>query len=291
MLTQAVMRGVARGLHMAGCFSLFGTCFLAAVLLPVGSLRRRLRGVAWGSFAVLLVAGVIWFALQTADMAGAEDVADMLSAAPVVAGATRFGELLIARSAAAGVAILLFQFGFAKPAALAAGAAVVAEAWLGHGGAMVGVVGDTLLVSSVIHLTSGGAWLGSLPALWVAVKHLPIAEAARVARRFSPVGMVCVAGLTVSAVVQFVFLIGRPAALFESGYGLVTAGKILLLVALVGLAAANRYRFTPGLAEADERARRNILRSVGAEIALGVLVLLAAGLLLQLMPPAMKTMP
>ncbi len=281
---------VARGLHIAADFCVFGTCFVEALLLPDAApprLRQRVIWLAWGSLAVLLVAGLAWFVLEAADMAGAQDAADVWAALPVVAGSTRFGALLMGRAAAAVAAVALLQLGWARPAAMMGGGSVVAEAWLDHGGAMTGPVGDVLLVSAVIHLASGGAWLGALPGLRLALKHLPIREAARVARNFSPIGMACVIGLAGTAGVQYFFLIGRPAALFDSAYGLVAAGKIALLLALLAFAAANRTRLTPALEAGDETARPRLLRSVGAEVALGLLAVLAAGLLLQLTPPTM----
>ncbi len=293
MLTATVIRGVARGLHMAGCFSLFGTCLAVAVVLPpveAGTLRRGLDRLAWGSFALLLLGGAAWFALQTADMAGAETWADMRAAVPVVAAGTRFGALLIGRMAVLAVAMLLFRLRLAKPAAILAGGAVMAEAWLGHGGAMTGAVGDMLLASLIVHLASGGAWLGALPALRLGLRYLPVADAAGAAARFSPIGLGCVLGLTGSAALQFLFLIGGPAALFDNAYGLVAAVKTGLFLLLIGLAAVNRYRFTPGLAGGDEDAGTWLRRSVGFEIAVGVVVVLAAGFLLQLTPPSMAGM-
>jgi putative copper export protein len=155
---------------------------------------------------------------------------------------------------------------------------------------MAGSVGDILLVSAVIHLICGGIWLGALPALRLALGRLAIAEAARLAARFSPVGIACVAGMIASAVVQFIYLVGSQAALFQSAYGLTVAFKILLLAFLVSLAAVNRYRFTPQLAAGEQIARARLLRSVTAEIALGFFALLAAGWLLQLTPPTMALM-
>ena len=59
--------------------------------------------------------------------------------------------------------------------------------------------------------------------------------------------MACVAVLVITASIQFLLLIGRPAALFTSAYGLTASAKILLLAALVALAARNRTRLTPNL--------------------------------------------
>jgi len=287
------LRAIARGLHMAGSFSLFGTCGVAAVLLPRDiprGLARSLKFLVWGSFLLLAAAGGLWFILETADMAGAEDFSDVWAALPLVADQTRFGELLIGRGFCFLLAALSFHFGYKRIAGVLAGAAVIAEAWLGHGGAMTGAIGNFLLLSSICHLASGGAWLGSLPALRAGIRTLPIAQAAQLARNFSPIGMACVAGLILSAIVQYVFLIGGPAALLNSSYGLTASFKILCLITLVALASFNRTLLTPRLGLAEENARYILLRSIGTEIFVGLFVLLAAGFLIQETPPAMALM-
>ncbi len=293
MLSLDGLRAIARGLHMAGSFSLFGTSGVAAILLPRDlppTLARSLKILAWGSFFLLTASGILWFILETADMAGAQDFWDVWAALPLVADQTRFGELLIGRGLALLIAALFFHFGRKRIAAALAGAAVVAEAWLGHGGAMTGTIGNFLLLSSICHLASGSAWLGSLPALRAGIRVLPIDQSAQLARRFSAIGMVCVLGLIASATVQYVFLIGGPSALFNTSYGLTASFKILCLVTLVALASVNRNRLTPRLRSADETARRTLLRSIAAEIFVGLLVLLAAGFLIQQTPPTMALM-
>jgi hypothetical protein len=93
------LRAVARGLHMAASFGVFGTMLLTVLLVPpeAPALHRVLRRLAWGSLGVALAAGLAWFALQTADMAGAESLGDLWPALPAVAQTTRFGQLLIGR--------------------------------------------------------------------------------------------------------------------------------------------------------------------------------------------------
>ena len=284
---------IARGLHMAGCFLLFGTSGLATVLLPPNwrqDLQKPLRFMAWSGFAILLIAGVAWFILESASMVGAETLSDVWSALPIVASSTRFGELLIGRSLALMAAVLFFQFGLSRIAAIFAGLALAAEAWLGHGGAMTGAIGTILLIASICHLLSGGVWLGSLPALWLAIKRLPLKEAGEMAWRFSPIGIACVIGLIASSSAQYAFLIGTPRSLLNNGYGLLASFKIVLLLGLLALATLNRQKLTPALLAGDESARRVLLRSVQMEVALGLFVLLAAGLLLQLTPPSMALM-
>jgi putative copper resistance protein D len=151
---------------------------------------------------------------------------------------------------------------------------------------MAGCVGTILLVTSIAHLCAAAAWLGALPALRLALKNIPLEQARSLAERFSPIGVACVITLMLTAAVQYAVLIGKPAALLNSAYGLTAFVKILLLAGLVVLAARNRTRFTPGL----PATRPQLLRSIDVEIALGLLALLAAGLLLQLEPPTMTGM-
>ncbi len=280
-----VLRGLCRGLHLAGYFSASGTIILAATLLR----RARLSGLkplAWGGFALALVAGAGWFLLQTAYFAAARNWADILNAIPIVVQDTRFGALLLGRMAALLLAVLLFQAGWTRLAALLALGGVLAEAWLGHGGAMSGAEGEVLLASAVLHLAGAALWLGTLPVLLLALRRLPGAEAAWLARCFSPLGMACVIVLVGTAAVQFVLLIGGVGALFASAYGALAGAKILALGLLTGLAARNKFSLTPSLPGSGVALRR----AVALEIVLGLAVLLAAGLLLQLEPPAMTGM-
>jgi len=280
-----LLRGLCRGLHLAGYFSAFGTMFLAATLLR-GQRVQGLRRLTWAGFALALIAGAVWFLLQAAYFASAQSWADIVNAIPIVVESTRFGALLLGRMAALAVALLLFQCHRARLAAVLALGGVLAESWLGHGGAMGGGTGALLLAVSLAHLAAAAIWLGSLPGLYLALKTLPDAAAAPLARAFSPMGMVCVATLLLTAFVQYWVLIGAPGALVTTAYGAVALAKMLLLASLIVLAALNRVRFTPTLPSS----RAAFLRSIGAEIALGLLVLAAAGLILQLEPPAMAHM-
>jgi putative copper resistance protein D len=270
---------------MAGSFGVFGTALLAATLLH----RRQitgLRSIAFASLALALIAGAAWFLLQTADFASATSLSDVISALPIVARDTRFGALLLGRCAALLAATACLHLNWPRPAALIAGGAIIAESWLGHGGAMTGPIGAILLVTSIAHLAAGAAWLGSLPALYLALKQLPDDAAKQLARNFSPLGIACVATLIITAAIQYCVLIGRPASLFTSAYGLTALAKILGLTALIALAARNRTRLVPTL----PASRARLLRSVRHEIMLGLLILLAAGLILQLEPPTMAAM-
>jgi len=278
-----VLRGVCRGLHLAGYFCAFGAMFLPAALLR-GEAVRGLKPLAWGGFGLALLAGTAWFLLQTAYFASAQSLADIVAAAPLVAMDTRFGGLLLGRLAVLLLALLLFQGNQRRLPALLGFGGVLAQAWLGHGGAMIGREGDVLLATSISHLAAAALWLGTLPALFIAIAGLP--DPVTLVRRYSPLGMGCVATLLVTALIQYILLIGRPSALFTSGYGALALAKSILLALLIGIAARNYLRLVPVL----PATRPALRRAVAAEMMLGLLVLLAAGLLLQLEPPAMSGM-
>ena len=125
------------------------------------------------SLGLALLAGLGWFLLQTADFASAQNVGDILAAIPIVAQDTRFGGILLGRSAALILATCCFQAGWPRIATLIAFSTVIAESWLGHGGAMSGTIGILLLIISIAHLSAAASWLGTLPALRPAIKRGP----------------------------------------------------------------------------------------------------------------------
>ncbi len=276
-------RGLARGLSMAGFYGVFGTLYMSATLLrgrnvPLGRLVA-------GGLVLALLASAAWFLLQTQDFASATNWQDELAALPIVAADTRFGMLTLGRCAALIAAAGLWGLGARRAASLMALGAVVAESWLGHGGSMTGAVGDGLLATSLVHLAAGAVWLGALPALYLALRRLPGADAAALARGFSPIGIACVSLILLTAGIQYVVLIWRPASLFTTAYGLTALAKILGLAALIGIAACNRA-ITRRLPARETRLGANI----AFEIALGLAVLIAAGLITQFEPPTMAGM-
>jgi copper transport protein len=67
--------------------------------------------------------------------------------------------------------------------------------------------------------------------------------------------------------------LGQIDALWATDYGRVLLGKLILVVLLLMLAAANRYRFVPRFHTEGATAARPLRRSIGTELALAVAVL------------------
>ncbi len=272
-----VLRGVCRGLHLAGYFCAFGTALYGALFgQPLG-----LRRLGWGGFGLALLGGAAWFWLQTADFASTSNPASVLAALPLVAGYTRFGWLTLARMGVLLLAMLCAQNRCWKLAAMLSGIGVLGESWLGHGAAMSGTKGWLLFGCSLAHIGAAAAWLGTLPALALGLRLSQNPRA--LAENYSRLGLVCVGAILATAFLQYLFLIGRVSAFFTTAYGAMALVKLLIFSVLLALAARNRNRLTPAL----PASRAALGRAIAWEIGLGMAVLLVAGVLMQLAPPAM----
>lgn len=287
-----------RFVHLAAAIGLAGEfAFLLWAARPVRveahaawrELRERRLRVAARWLALLLASGLAWFLVQAAVMSGAPlfDGAMLLAAL----GGTLFGHVAIARlllAAALGAALALLRHAPARREAALLGAAGALAAGLlaslaatGHGAAEQDGDRAVHLSADAVHLLAAGAWLGALPALaFVLRQGAGIWFEAQVTRRFSALGIASVAALLASGVVNTWYTVGDLPALFGTDYGRLLCAKLALFAAMLALALANRFHWTPRLALAGEsalalsRLRRNTLAEIA--IGLGVLGLVAA---------------
>ena len=313
MISAATTMALVRGLHLAATLSLLGTAGFLAWILPAGGatpdrLHRRLVRLWWISGSVALLAGLVWFTLQSAAIAGADDVSDLLEALPVVAEHTRYGTTLVLRLALLLVATLVggsgsvisrrslshaIQSGIGTRrraavylAVLLTAIALGLQGVIGHAGATAGAIGDALVLSEFLHLTAAGLWLGALLPLWISLRMLPPAAAAPVCERFSPVGLACVLVLAGTGFAQALELIGSLPALFGTTYGHIALLKITLFLVTLALAALNRLWLTDRLAAGAPGARRQLLVSVSIETVIGLAIVTAAAFLASTVPGA-----
>ena len=297
---------LARFLFVALLLASFGTGLFTALVAPRALARadaptaaraaRRLLRLMRCETAAALPALLAWTVAQAADMAGKADLAGTLAALPVVLGQTEFGHVALAQAgllAAALTALGLRGGSGAGRMRLATGlvaAALILQAGHGHGWSMYGRPGP-LLGAGVLHLLAAGGWLGGLVPLLLLVWDMPPRVGAAAARWFSPLGAWCVGGIVASSAWQFWELVGGLPGLVGTGYGWVTGIKLLLLLGLLGFALFNRYRLAPALlGVAPERARRALVRAVTVQTGVGLLTVLAAGVLSNLQP-AMHLQP
>ncbi|MCA1614765.1 MAG: copper resistance protein CopC [Acidobacteria bacterium] len=156
------------------------------------------------------------------------------------------------------------------------------------------------VVSDWLHLAAGGFWVGGLFHLALAapaaLARLGPAErgraVGRVIRLFTRVAMPSVVVVSLAGLYSSWIHLGGLGALWGTAYGRVLLVKLLLVAPMLVLGAVNGFRYGPRAARlagaGDDEGRasveRGFLRSVKIEAALGVLVLLAAAVLVFVTP-------
>jgi putative copper resistance protein D len=244
------------------------------------------RRVASIGLAIAVPSGVIWVVLLTMRMTGLP-FGDALSADGLgtVIGETQFGQASAVRllcSLMLAVCLVLDHIAPSRWGALVAALCLVAGlAWTGHAGSTPDPLGEVHLAADILHLGAASAWIGGLFLLadlfiagrrqqgpaWMAYQLDSI-------RRFSILGMVSVATLTVSGFVNAWLLVGSWRGLVVTDYGLLLSVKLVLFAVMVAFAAINRLWWTPRLALVGRLTRNTMI-----ELALGLIVFAIVGAL------------
>jgi copper resistance protein D len=113
-------------------------------------------------------------------------------------------------------------------------------------------------------------------------------EVADVTRRFSSLGIICVATLLTTGAINTWFIVGSIAILLGSSYGQLLMIKVALFLVMIGIAAINRTWLTPKLIasalDARAKAARRLARNSLIEAGLGLAILAIVGALGTLPP-------
>jgi putative copper resistance protein D len=183
-------------------------------------------------------------------------------------------------------------------AVLAAGLAA-SLAWAGHAAASEGLDGAIHRASDALHLVAAGAWLGALWPLAVLLGRVHLAGdlgsaaiADEATRRFSILGMISVAIILATGVVNTYEILGTMAFSIGTVYNRLLLAKISLFIAMLAIAAVNRQWLRPQLSDRHNhrRAIRRLQWNSLAEVGLGLLVL-ATVAVLGCVPPHVHAMP
>ncbi len=287
-----------------GLYLALGTAFgvplfaLYAQVAGAAELRRMLLSAAVIGVA-LSVAGLILLAASMAGIPAASvdrAAVEAILSLPAIGTAVmiRIGALLLlavtafAIRRARSLAVLGVAFG---------GTALASLAWTGHGNISEGLWAPVHLTADVIHLLAAGAWLGALVAL-VALVPRPagsvdrehVAQTHAALAGFSVVGSVIVGLIVVSGLVNSWTVIGvdNVGALLTTVYGWLFIAKLALFTAMLGLAAANRFRLTPALERAasePSRQMKALRTSLVVETSAAVSILALVAWLGLLAPP------
>jgi len=268
---------------------LFG---MAAYGLHAGSLAPPLRRSLTAALAAAgLVIGVASFAVAAAAMTGGTVGEIDRETLNYILQETPSGTAFVGRSVALVVLLALCTMPRVPraPAILLSAVALGSLAWSGHAAASEGWPGTLHLASDVVHLLAAGAWLGALCALLAILARsreaapAALAQAGAALVRFGAPGTGIVALLVATGAYNLVMIVGYDGLLALPGtlYGRLLLAKLALFVAMLVLAATNRWRLTPrlersrtigGSAAAVRALRRSIRLEAGAAIAILLLV-------------------
>ena len=284
---------------------LFGLPVFAVAVLRAGRgdppAIRPLGGVLLGLALAGLVLSGLHFLMLTAAMAGT-GLADVDPAlVSILLSESAVGRALVVRAAAL---LLAACAGFAaargrRPglpiAAGAGGIALATLAWGGHAAATEGAAAPVHLAADIAHLLAAGAWMGALFALLLMIARARTVDQTHAAQRalhgFSTIGITAVATLVISGSISAAILLGlpSPAALLGDPYGRLLALKLGLFLLMLMLAALNRSRLTPRLADrlatGDVRGALNALRLSLAVETSAALIILGLVARLGMLPP------
>jgi putative copper export protein/mono/diheme cytochrome c family protein len=271
------------------------------------AMTARLNGycrlLAWIALVLALASGTAWLVLLGLRIGGVGAIATL-------ATSTQFGEVWVMRLALAILlAALLLRFdpnvgwrtrAESTLAAFLSATFIAGLARAGHSGAEAGTAGLIESVGDAAHLIAAGGWVGGLvPFVLImacalkACDKTSVAIAVEVTLRFSNLGIVMVATLIATGILNSWYLVGSVPHLIGTPYGQLLLVKVGLFVAMVAIAAVNRLRLMPRLrgASVDAGDTLHALERNGLiEIILGLIIFAIVGVL-GTMPPAVHAQP
>lgn len=180
----------------------------------------------------------------------------------------------------AGATLVLVALAVARrdgPAASAVLAAILLASTVltGHAAMSDGWVRSMHQANSVLHLLSGGAWVGALVPVLLILPMLAQKQAELAGRaliRFSTMGHVAVVLVTLSGAANALLIVGSIPLDLASAYQVLLWAKIVAVAAMVGLAVVNRYVFVPQFRQ-KSGAVRALALGTAAELVLVVFVI------------------
>jgi len=301
---------VVRAIHFAATAVTAGALMFRAVVAEPGLRSSREAGaivesqilkVVWTSLTVTVVSGLVWVLLLTMSLS-AEGVGEavMSGALRDVLNLTQFGwvsQIRLALAVVLAICLVFERSALWRWLGLGAALGLTASiAWTGHAASTTGATGNLHLVADALHVLAAAAWIGglvSLVLLLAAISKTPPLPGAVLAqdaaRRFSTLGMLSVAILVLSGIVNAWILVGSLGDLFVTEYGQILMLKLVIFAFMLAFAAVNRFWLTPRLAlpsghPGQSEALRRLKRNSAIEIAMGLTIFAVVGLLGTLHP-------
>lgn len=265
-----------RLLHEANLMALFGSAVLLALLsakIPELALESRLLMLGRRAAALMaLLSAPVWLALAGAGTASEP---------------SQLNSLLLLRFLLLLALPVAVWRGRVRPTAILSGLLLCLIAISSHtadaspfGFRIIGATSDGL------HLMTGGYWIGGLCVLASLLAQRAAAPRLGAAiALFAEWGMIAVALLVMTGMINAsMVLLGTPGH-DAPAYLLVLGVKLLLVMAMIGLALVNQYRLLPDIGQSSNAARMR--KHVIWELGLGVIVI-GLAMSLAVLPPTIQ---
>jgi copper transport protein len=136
-----------------------------------------------------------------------------------------------------------------------------------------------------VHLTAIAFWFGALYPLYQSAKLESAQACGALMLRFSKLAVIAVGAVVLSGLVISWTQVQSISNLLGNDYGEGLLRKLILFVAVLGIAAWNKLALTPALERGDDQAKRRIRTTIRVEYALYLLVIGAAMALTLSTPP------
>jgi copper transport protein len=282
------------GLLLAVGLVWFATMTLPAGLDETDRARRRLRAMARRASAVAVVAWLVGLPLTAVYLRGTgfTSILENVTWQGLPTKETVLTAVVVC-GLLSSVVLLPSSAGDSTRRVLAAAAALIALAPLplsGH--SSVAKPADLVVVVDGLHLVAGATWLGGLVGLVLTIPVLTGRSDATavLVSRFSTSAAAVLALLVLTGALLAWRIVGSWRALFTSGYGQLLLVKIALVAMAVAIASYNRFRLVPRVRNSVDvhhpSSTRALARTVTAEVAALVTVLLITGFLVDKNPPS-----
>ena len=244
----------------------------------VEPLDARLRRFSLFLAGVALAAAVLSFLLRGAALTG--DIAGMVDREMLgLLWSTSVGEVFTYRLA--GVTLIIVGLYFPVIGAWVSLAGGVVSLWsftqIGH---IPDLEQSGVRLLLLLHLLGVSFWVGILaPLHWLARDPEYLEIAANLGDHFGVMASGIVAVLVLAGGLMVWLILGDFSLLFTSSYGLALVAKMTLVTLLLGLAAANKLRFIPGMKAGKQQAANHLVRSIELEFIVITSVLIATATL------------
>lgn len=277
---------ICRFLHFWALLTLFGVYLSQDLLLRLSLgrvvtqvLARGMRGLA----ALALLSAIAWLMLTAASMAGAWGDGLDPDTLLLVLGHTAFGKVWTWHLGLSAALLILVSVPVGRaplPRLLISILLLATLAPVGHVAMFEGAYGQLIILNQFVHLLAVGAWLGGLYLLLTLMRESVGIDLRTALLRFGTYGCVMVAVIIATGLINVRVMSGTPwPTPAFSGFGLILAIKLSMVLCMLALALFNRVMLH------RDTVRLDIVRiSIKVECLFGIAALAAVSLLGTLPP-------